>query len=97
MCMAGRILLAVVLVADVLLLAILSFVTRINSDNLLLSGTFDRAAYSSGEVQRLVDDVGFSWEQARQVLLNGVKGSFSPGVDEDWISQYEQRLDEILP
>ena len=69
----------------------------INSDNLLLSGTFNRAAYSSGEVQRLVDDVGFSWEQARQVLLNGVKGSFSPGVDEDWISQYEQRLDEILP
>ena len=69
----------------------------INSDNLLLSGTFDRAAYSSGEVQRLVDDVGFSWEQARQVLLNGVKGAFSPGVDEDWISQYEQRLDEILP
>ena len=69
----------------------------INSDNLLLSGTFDRAAYSSGEVQRLVEDVGFTWAQARQVLLNGVKASFSPGVDEDWISQYEQRLDKVLP
>ncbi len=68
----------------------------INSDNLLLSGSFDRAAYSTGEVQRLVNDVGFTWEQARQVLLNGVMASFSPGVDEDWISQYKQRLDTVL-
>ena len=62
----------------------------------MLSGTFDRAAYSTGEVQRLVQDVGFTWDQARQVLLNGVLASFSPGVDQDWISQYEQRLDAVL-
>ncbi len=68
----------------------------INSDNLLLSGSHDRQATPTGELNRLVNDAGFSWKQARQVLFNGVSNSFDTGLDSDWFSNYERGLDQAL-
>ena len=68
----------------------------INSDNLLLSGAHDRQATPTGELNRLVNDAGFSWKQARQVLFNGVSNSFDTGLDADWLTQYERGLDQAL-
>ncbi len=68
----------------------------INSDNLLLSGSHDRQATPTGELNRLVNDAGFSWKEARQVLFNGVSNSFDTGLDSDWLSNYERGLDQAL-
>lgn len=68
----------------------------INSDNLLLSGSYKRKPTPTGELCKLVQDVGFSWEEARAVLLNSVRTSFSTRLEDDWLMSYEQRLDEAL-
>ncbi|HAJ05900.1 MAG TPA: adenosine deaminase [Chloroflexi bacterium] len=68
----------------------------INSDNLLLSGTNDREAYTSGEVRHLFNDVGFSWDQVRTVLMNGVFASFSPEIDKQWLLDYEAKIEKVL-
>lgn len=68
----------------------------INSDNLMLSGSYERKATPTGELCRLIQDVGFSWQQAREVLLNGGKGSFSMGLEEDWNTHYECQLDRAM-
>lgn len=68
----------------------------INSDNLLLSGSRKRKATPTGELCRLVQDTDFSWEEARAVLLYGVRTSFSTGLGDDWRTHYERQLDHAL-
>ena len=50
----------------------------LSCDNITLSGT--RAISSSSMLVHLVVDLGFSWAEAREVLLNGVRAAFLPNT-----------------
>jgi len=84
----------------------------LSSDNALLSSKPDKKlwAKASYELAHLVSACGFSWREARDVLLNAAKGAFvglQPrpgggllGLDAEtklkWCAEYEAMLDEAL-
>ena len=70
----------------------------LSSDNMTLSGDAERAADAEAELVRLVDLCGFSWAEARQILLNGVRGAFCVPTAErdDFVGEFERALDAVL-
>lgn len=79
----------------------------LNVDNLTLSGDPEYAgayplhdelsySYPSGEVAHLVADCGFSWAEARTLLLNGVHAAFGAEADGAFVAEFEAALDEVL-
>ena len=64
----------------------------LSSDNLLLSGDKDHAPSPTGELLRLVHQVGLGWEAARESVLSGLRAAFSPRVDEKFIQSVEEQL-----
>lgn len=70
----------------------------LNSDNLLASGSIETGpASSSGELVRLVHDVGFTWAEARQVLVNGARAAFLTEAERAaLVALVEARTDEVL-
>jgi len=67
----------------------------LNSDNQLMSGAIDRPATTVEDVCKLVEYLGFSWSEMKQVLLNGAKSSFTP-LPEGWLLSFEQEIDSVL-
>jgi adenosine deaminase len=77
-------------------------------DNLTLSGDPATAgkyplhagysyAHPSGELAHLVADCGFSWVEARQVLLNGLRMAFSGGgVTDAFVDEFREAVDRVL-
>lgn len=43
----------------------------------------------------LVEELQFSWTDVKQVLLNGVKMSFTE-LDSPWEDAFEKQIDDIL-
>ena len=79
----------------------------LNVDNLTLSGDPEYAgayplhdelsySYPSGEVAHLVADCGFTWAEARTLLLNGVHAAFGVEADSAFVAEFEAALDEVL-
>ena len=69
----------------------------LNSDNLLLSGSADRAASPTGELLRLVEGCGFSWAEAREVLRNGPRAAFLPDEPRAaLVEAFDRELDVAL-
>lgn len=77
----------------------------LNVDNLTLSGDPEYAAayplhgelsyaYPSGELAHLVADCGFSWAEARTLLLAGAKAAFA--ADAGFVAEFTDGLDAIL-
>ena len=65
----------------------------LSSDNNLLSGDAERPANATAELAHLVDDCGFSWGEARQVLRNGARGAFLPGPERaEFVEGFEAAL-----
>ena len=55
----------------------------------------ERQAESTNELARLVHSVGFSWPEAREVMLAGAEAAFLPdGKKQAFLSSYAQRLEE---
>lgn len=75
-------------------------VAGLNCDNTMLSGTLDLRPDPTKEVQRAVEVVGLSWEQVRNVLLDGVRASFAMDFrkkeDREFMQRFEKELDMEL-
>lgn len=69
----------------------------INTDNRFLGGTT-----STQEVLHAVQDVGLSWGEVKDCLVNGAKGSFYWQIHgctserDDWVSDFEEKIDQAL-
>lgn len=64
----------------------------LSCDNITLSGT--RKISSSSQLTHLVMDIGFSWAEARDVLLAGAKASFLPADEKrQLVADFEAALD----
>lgn len=75
----------------------------LNSDNLLLSGSHDREASPTNEIVHFIRDVGMSYEDLAEVLLNGARSSFvfkMQGWESDmcsrWHRDFEERVRAVL-
>jgi adenosine deaminase len=79
----------------------------LSSDNLTLSGDPLVAgawplhgelsyAHPAGEVAHLVAHCGFSWAEARELLLTGVRAAFAPEADEVFVAEFEAAVDRVL-
>ena len=80
----------------------------LSCDNLTLSGDPATAAsyplhasysyaYPSGEVAHLVADCGFTWAEARQIVVNGVHAAFPHGgASAGFIAEFEAEVDRVL-
>ena len=64
----------------------------LSSDNLLLSGDHLYAPSPTGDLLHLVHSVGLGWEVAKQSIISGLRGAFSPSVTQQFIDQVQQRL-----
>ena len=64
----------------------------LSSDNLLLSGDHLHAPSPTGDLLHLVHSVGLGWEVAKQSIICGLRGAFSPSVTQQFIDQVQQRL-----
>ena len=67
----------------------------ISSDNLLLSGREQLVAAPSLELARLIDLVGFSAKEVRDVLVSGARASFCPGAA-DVAAAFALEVDRVL-
>ena len=57
-------------------------------------GAGTRAISSSSQLTHLVMDIGFTWAEARDVLLAGVKAAFLPEAERKvLIAEFEAELD----
>ena len=60
-------------------------------------GAGTRAISSSSQLTHLVMDVGFTWAEARKVLLDGAKAAFLPAEEkEEMVAEFEAELDRVL-
>jgi len=72
-----------------------SVACALSSDNIMLSGAPNRQAESINELARLVHSVGFSWPEAREVMLAGAAAVFLPPADKAaFLVRYQALLDE---
>ena len=70
---------------------------RISSARVLTSAARWRAISSSSQLTHLVMDVGFTWAEARKVLLDGAKAAFLPAEEkEEMVAEFEAELDRVL-
>jgi len=79
----------------------------LNVDNLTLSGDPEYAAhyalhddlsyaYPAGEVAHLIADCGFTWAEARELLVNGARAAFGADADSEFIATYASAVDAVL-
>ena len=68
----------------------------LSSDNLLLSGDEQHLVSPTGEIVRLVRDVGLEWEAVKTSVLCGAAAAFSPAVDEAWVDRLRRDIDAVL-
>ena len=60
-------------------------------------GAGTRAISSSSQLTHLVMDVGFTWAEARKVLLDGAKAAFLPAEEKaEMVAEFEAELDRVL-
>lgn len=67
------------------------------SDNWLLAGDGVRLSTPAGEVAHLVAHCGFSWDEARKVLINAAEGAMLPAPQKAaLVERYTNALDRAL-
>ena len=68
----------------------------LNSDNTLLSGDEELKANPTNEILKYVMELGADWKEIKAVLMNGAKLSFDKSIDEQWMSGFEQAIDDAI-
>mmetsp|Transcript_503 Transcript_503/g.1096 ORF Transcript_503/g.1096 Transcript_503/m.1096 type:complete len:378 (+) Transcript_503:185-1318(+) len=69
----------------------------LSSDNILLSGTMELEAESTNELARLVHDVGFTWDEAKNVLITAAEAVFmQPEQKRIFLARYRKSLEDAM-
>ncbi|ETO32609.1 putative adenosine deaminase 2 (Adenosine aminohydrolase 2), partial [Reticulomyxa filosa] len=84
------------------------FQVTLNTDNLLLSGNEHLEANPTNEILQFITSVSKirdtdggknkskMWSIVKSMLINGIKHSFDKNIDNDFVQEIEQEIDQVL-